>query len=60
MEDCLEAMKPILAEVIAHHGSISENNLFSMAEKNKITILEYFDKKLVLWSDNDFDVPVNS
>jgi len=56
MEDCLNAMKPILAKV-NHHGSISENNLFSIAEKNKITILEYIDNKLIYWSDNGFDMP---
>ncbi|MCX6325352.1 MAG: HAMP domain-containing sensor histidine kinase [Bacteroidia bacterium] len=56
MEDCLNAMKPILARE-DHHGSISENNLFSVAEQNKITILEYIDNKLVYWSDNGFDVP---
>jgi hypothetical protein len=30
---------------------------FSVAEKNKISILEYLDNKLVYWSDNEFDVP---
>jgi two-component system nitrogen regulation sensor histidine kinase NtrY len=56
MEDCLNAMKPILAYE-DHHGSISENNLFLVAEQNKITILEYVDNKLFYWSDNEFDVP---
>ena len=56
MEECLNNMKPILARE-DHHGSISENNLFSIAEQNKITILEYIDNKLVYWSDNEFDVP---
>ena len=56
MENCLNAMKPILAKE-DHHGSITENNLFSIAEQNKITILEYIDNKLVYWSDNEFDVP---
>jgi hypothetical protein len=58
MEDCLNAMKPILASE-DHHGSVSENNLFSIAEQNKITILEYIDNKLVYWSDNGFDVPLS-
>ena len=39
------------------HGSASEKNIFSIAKKNGITILEYSDKTLVHWSDNDFDVP---
>jgi len=56
MEDCLNDMMPILSTG-DHHGSISENNLFSIAEQNKITILEYIDNKLVYWSDNGFDVP---
>ena len=57
MGNCLEAMKPILAND-AHHGSSTENNLFSIAEENNITILEYMDNKLVFWSDNEFDVPL--
>jgi hypothetical protein len=56
MEDCLNAMKPILA-FENHHGSVSENNVYSIAEQNKITILEYLDNKLNYWSDNEFDVP---
>ncbi len=49
-------MRPVLARE-DHHGSVGENNLFSTAEQNKITILEYIDNKLVYWSDNEFDVP---
>jgi len=56
MDDCLNAMKPILAWE-NHHGSNSENDLFSEADKNKITILEYVDNVLLYWSDNEFDVP---
>jgi two-component system, NtrC family, nitrogen regulation sensor histidine kinase NtrY len=56
LEDCLNNMKPILA-LEDHHGSNSENNLFSVAEQNNITILEYLDNKLFYWSDNGFDVP---
>jgi len=56
MEECLNNMKPILANE-NHHGSDTENDLFSVAEENSISILEYFDNKLVYWSDNEFDVP---
>jgi signal transduction histidine kinase len=56
MEDCLNAMKPILAKE-NHHGSITENKVFSKAEQNRISILEYLDNKLFYWSDNEFDVP---
>ena len=56
MEECLNQMKPILARE-NHHGSITENNIFSIAEKNKITILEYIDNKLIFWSDNGFSIP---
>lgn len=56
LEDCLNNMKPILARG-EPHGSLSESNLFSVAEPNQITILEYLDNKLILWSDNGFDVP---
>lgn len=56
MDYCLESMKPLMAEE-DHHGTFPENSIFSVAEKNKITILEFLDNKLVAWSDNDFDVP---
>jgi signal transduction histidine kinase len=56
LEDCLDRMKPILAKE-DHHGSIPENTLYSVAEKNKITILEFLDNKLIYWSDNGFNVP---
>jgi len=56
MENCLKGMKPILARGETH-GSTAENNLFSVAEQNHITILEYIGKKLIYWSDTDFDVP---
>jgi two-component system nitrogen regulation sensor histidine kinase NtrY len=58
LDDCLNNMKPILASE-NHHGSITENKLFSLAEKNRISILEYVDNKLWYWSDNEFDVPVS-
>ena len=56
MDDCLNAMKPILAKGNLH-DSISRNDLFTIAEKNRISILEYVDNKLWYWSDNEFDVP---
>ncbi len=56
MDECLDGMKPILARGETH-GSLSENNLFSLAEKNRITVLEYIENKLIYWSDNDFEVP---
>jgi two-component system, NtrC family, nitrogen regulation sensor histidine kinase NtrY len=56
LEECLENMKPILAWE-DHHGSLSENTTYTYAMKNRITILEYIDDKLICWSDNDFDVP---
>lgn len=57
MEESLNRLKPILANE-DHHGSIPENDLFQVAAKNRITLLEFLDNKLVHWSDNDFDVPV--
>ncbi|MDO9579322.1 MAG: HAMP domain-containing sensor histidine kinase [Bacteroidales bacterium] len=57
MVDCLNEMKPILANK-DHTGPISENNPFSIAEQNRITILYYLDNKLIDWSDNGFDVPL--
>jgi signal transduction histidine kinase len=56
MEECLNEIKPVLAN-INHTGPISETDLFSKAEKNKISLLEYVDNKLIYWSDNEFDVP---
>jgi len=53
MEDCLKRLK-LVGEP---RGSMAEKDLFSVAEENNITILEYFDDNLVYWSDNDFDVP---
>lgn len=57
MEDCLDRLQLTLAPGQLR-GSASEKNVFSVANKNGITILEYFDKTLIHWSDNDFDVPV--
>jgi signal transduction histidine kinase len=56
LNECLAGMKPILSGE-DHHGSVPENQLFAVAEKNSITILEFFDHKLNFWSDNNFDVP---
>jgi two-component system nitrogen regulation sensor histidine kinase NtrY len=56
MAECIEGMKPFLASGVPH-GSMSEKRLFMLAAENEITILEYIDKKLVHWSDNEFDVP---
>jgi signal transduction histidine kinase len=57
VEDCLNDMKPILAGDDGH-TLVSANNLFAVAEENRIAILEYIDNKLVYWSDNEFDVPL--
>jgi len=57
MEQCLLGMQPVLARGEAHHGSVVENDLFAVAEKNRITLLEYMGRKLIYWSDTDFDVP---
>ncbi|MGC1391397.1 MAG: HAMP domain-containing sensor histidine kinase [Bacteroidales bacterium] len=56
MEDCLNAMKPIIAWK-TQNDTVRQNDLFTIAEKNRISILEYLDNKLVFWSDNEFDVP---
>lgn len=56
MENCLNGMKPILAKGETH-GSAAENSIFSTANQNNITILEYIEDRLVSWSDTDFDVP---
>jgi two-component system, NtrC family, nitrogen regulation sensor histidine kinase NtrY len=56
LENCLNGMRPLLAGE-NHHGSITENSIFSEAERNNITILEYIDSKLIYWSDNTFEVP---
>jgi two-component system, NtrC family, nitrogen regulation sensor histidine kinase NtrY len=56
MDYCLDAMKPLLAKGNPY-DTISHNDLFAIAEKNNITILEYVDNKLWYWSDNEFDVP---
>lgn len=56
MDDLLNSMEPLLAKD-NHHGSVPETDIFSVAEKNRITILEFLDNKLIDWSDNSFDVP---
>ena len=56
LDECLNNMIPILASGESH-GSFSETNFFHIAEQNRITLLEYIDKKLIYWSDNEFDVP---
>lgn len=56
MERLLNSMRPLLATE-DHHGSVPETDIFSIAEKNKITIIEFLDNTLIDWSDNDFDVP---
>lgn len=56
MVSLMNGMKPLLATE-EHHGSVPETNIFSVAERNKITILEFLDNSLIDWSDNDFDVP---
>ena len=56
MEDCLNGLKPVLSRENPN-DTISKNDLFTTAEKNRISLLEYLDNKLVYWSDNEFDVP---
>jgi len=56
MEDCLNGMKPLLA-LSEMQGPPSETTLYTIAEQNGITILEYFGNRLAYWSDNEFDVP---
>ncbi len=56
MDACLNGMMPILAKGESH-GSVSEKNIFSLAEQNGITLLEYIGNRLAYWSDTDFDVP---
>ncbi len=56
MDYCVNGLKLILAGG-EQHGSVAEKDLFSLADQNRISILEYFDNKLIHWSDNDFDVP---
>jgi two-component system nitrogen regulation sensor histidine kinase NtrY len=56
LDECLNKMEPVLAKD-NHRGLLPENSLYSLAEKNKITILEFLDRNLVFWTDNDFNVP---
>lgn len=56
MEHCLEDIKPIVESGVAH-GSETENNIFTTAHANGITILEYFGNRLVSWSDTEFEAP---
>ena len=58
MELCLSKMAAIMSDA-ARRGSDAEKNIFEIAGKNNIAILEYSDDRLVYWSSNDFDVPLN-
>ena len=55
-EKCLEDLRSVLAAG-EPHGSELESNIFKTASENGIAILEYFDNRLIHWSDNSFDVP---
>ena len=60
MESCLSNMEMLLSNVAHHdHGSDTEKSIFKNAEKHSIVILEYFDDRLVYWSDDNFDVPLH-
>ena len=56
MEECLNELKLLLARG-EPRGSVSEEKVFKIAEQNGITILQYIDRKLIHWSDNNFNVP---
>ena len=58
MESCLRNMEMLISNR-AHLGSDAENNIFKIAEKNNITILEYSNGRLVYWSDDNSDVPLH-
>ena len=55
MDQCLHSLEPLLS-LGEYHGSVTEKEVFRIAEENDITILEYLDGRLHYWSDNDFDV----
>ncbi|MCJ7446907.1 MAG: HAMP domain-containing histidine kinase [Bacteroidales bacterium] len=55
MDDCLNRLSIVLARG-EPHGSVSQIDIFSLADQHKITILEYFDNRLIYWSDNGFTV----
>jgi two-component system, NtrC family, nitrogen regulation sensor histidine kinase NtrY len=56
-ESCLNSLKSSILDKGDDFESISKSNLFKTMEKEGITFLEYLDKKLVIWSDNSFDIP---
>jgi two-component system, NtrC family, nitrogen regulation sensor histidine kinase NtrY len=55
IDNCLNSLKLIFNKG-ENVSSTTKENLFSII-KNQGTLLEYFDNKLVHWSDNSFDVP---
>jgi len=57
MDECMNGLRLILTKG-EPHDTISDNHLFTIAEQNGISILEYLDNKLNYWSDNGFDVPL--
>ncbi len=59
MEDCLKTLKQSNTRGESR-GSTAWEDVFSLAEQNNITILEYLDNRLVYWSDNNFDVALTA
>jgi two-component system, NtrC family, nitrogen regulation sensor histidine kinase NtrY len=55
--DCLNSLK-IRFESGIDTGSVFRTDLFRSAGEKGITFLDYFDNKLVYWSDNSFDIPL--
>ena len=58
MESCLNRIETIISNE-SHRSSDSEKRICEIAEKNNITILEYYNDSLVYWSNNNFDVPTH-
>lgn len=57
LDNCMTGLRLIFARG-GSPQSVAESAIFSIAEKNQITLLYYLDGKLIYWSDNSFDVPI--
>jgi two-component system nitrogen regulation sensor histidine kinase NtrY len=55
-EECLNSLKSFLGKG-EYIDTVSRSDVFKTIEDEGMTLLWYFDRKLVHWSDNSFEIP---
>ncbi|MFN8210147.1 MAG: HAMP domain-containing sensor histidine kinase [Bacteroidales bacterium] len=56
-DDCLNRLRTVLGKEEGT-DTLSKSDVFTTLEREGISLLWYFDKKLVHWTDNSFEVPL--